>query len=449
VLKRLIERDAVDARFIADHTSGFENVKRAVAELRWPDMEAQSGLPRAAMERFAELYAGTRSAIFIWSMGLTQHPQGVDNVKGVVNLALARGMLGREGCGVVPIRGHSGVQGGAECGAVPDVFPGGAAVSEESAQRFAAAWGAPVPSWKGMHCGAMLEAAAAGDLDLLYLVGGNFLDTMPEPERMRSALSKLPLRVHQDIVFNTSMLAESGEATILLPARTRYEQRGGGTQTSTERRIRYSPYLPGHEVGEARSEWEILAEIGRRALDGAAREAMDFRDGDQIRDEMDRVMPLYRGIAQLKAEGHSFQYGGKRLLEGAICPALPEGRARFSVLAPHEQRQEAPALMMTTRRGTQFNSIVFKARDALTGASRDEVLMSREDAERLNVRGGDRVVLESEMGKLELIVRLGPAASGTLHAHWPEANVLIRRQYDPLSGEPDYNASVTVRRVSR
>jgi molybdopterin-dependent oxidoreductase alpha subunit len=448
VLLSLMERNALDERFIAEHTTGFAELKRAVEQLRWPDLEAQSGLSRSEVERFAALYAGVRSAIFIWSMGLTQHPHGVDNVKGVVNLALARGMIGRAHCGVVPIRGHSGVQGGAECGAVPDAFPGGAAITEESAARFSQAWGARVPSWRGMHCGAMLEAAARGDLDVLYLLGGNFLDTMPEPERMRSALGKLPLRIHQDIVFNTSMLVDSGEATLLLPACTRYEQRGGGTQTSTERRLRYSPYIAGHDVGEARSEWEILAEIGRRSLEGPAREAMAFADADQIREEMDRVMPMYRGIAQLKREGDSFQYGGKRLLEGGICPALPEGRARFSILDGPAAEEGQETMMLTTRRGAQFNSIVFEGRDALTGAARDEVLLSREDASRLGVTAGDRVLLRSETGELALRVRIGPAAAGTLHAHWPEANVLIRRQYDPASGEPDYNARVTIEKVA-
>ena len=94
-------------------------------------------------------------------MGLTQHTTGVDNVKAVVNTALARGMIGRPNCGVVPIRGHSGVQGGAECGAVPDQFPGGAPVNPDNAERFGRMWGAPVPSWKGMSCGAMLDAVAS------------------------------------------------------------------------------------------------------------------------------------------------------------------------------------------------------------------------------------------------------------------------------------------------
>src|SRR5690606_36954331 len=121
-----------------------------------------------------------------------QHPQGVENVKSVVNLALARGMMGKPNCGVVPIRGHSGVQGGSECGSVPDTFPGGYPVNEENAKHFSELWGVEVPSWKGMHCGEMLDA----DLDVFYVVGGNFLETMPDPHYIEERLKQSPLRVH-------------------------------------------------------------------------------------------------------------------------------------------------------------------------------------------------------------------------------------------------------------
>lgn len=446
-IKCLIEWNAVDADFICDHTAGWEELKAALAEQRWPDLEAASGAPRAEIERFARIYADAPSAIFIWSMGLTQHPHGVDNVKAVVNTALARGMLGRAHCGLVPIRGHSGVQGGAECGSVPDAFPGGPAVNPENAEKFGAFWGAPVPSWKGMHCGAMLDAAAGGLLDLFYVIGGNFIETMPDPAQMRVALERVPCRVHQDIHLNHSMLADSGEVTILLPAQTRYEQEGGGTQTSTERRIRYSPRIEGPAIGEARSEWEILAELGRRALTGAARQAIDFAGAAQIRDEMDRVMPMYRGIAQLKAEGQSFQYGGERLLEGGICPALPRGRARFSAIHPPNLPAADGGFALATRRGAQFNSIVFRDHDALTGGRRDEVFLSGEDAERLHLSAGDGVILESPLGSMRARVRIEPVQPGTLQVFWPESNGLIARYYDPASGEPDYNARVTMRKA--
>jgi molybdopterin-dependent oxidoreductase alpha subunit len=440
VLKWLIEWNAVDQRFIEDHTSGWSEVRAALDGQQWPDLEQAARVSRAEMARFAKVYADAASAILIWSMGLTQHRHGVDTVRTVVNLALARGLLDKPHSGVVPIRGHSGVQGGAECGSVPDQFPGGAPVNEENAKRFSELWGGPVPSWKGMSCGAMLEAAAAGMLDLFYVVGGNFVDTMPDPVTISAAMARVPVRVHQDIVLNSSMLLDSGEACVILPAKTRYEQRGGGTQTSTERRIRYSPHIPGQEIGETRSEWEILAEIGRRA--GAP---VQFDSADDVRAEMDRVMPLYRGIVQLRAEGQSFQYGGPRLLEGGVCPNLPDGRARFSVVYPPDRKD---GLKLATRRGAQFNSLIFKEADAITGGTREDIFLSPADASRLDIRSGDAIVLESDLGSMPGRARIEDVQPGTVHAHWPEANVLLRCRYDPQSGEPDYNAEITVRKVT-
>lgn len=437
VLKHLIELNALDQAFIDKRTEGWAELKASLDEQRWPELEASAGLSRDEMLAFAKLYAESPSAIFIWSMGLTQHPNGVDNVKSIVNLALARGMVGKPNCGVVPIRGHSGVQGGSECGSVPNFFPGGAAVNEENARRFSDAWGAAVPSWEGMHCGAMLEAAAEGRLDVLYAVGGNFLETMPDPERMREALQRVPLRVHQDIMLNSSMLEEPGETVILLPAKTRYEQEGGGTQTSTERRLRYSPTVGHRQVGEARAEWKILRDVGR-----AAGVSLGFEEAGQIRAEMDRMMPMYRGIVQLRAEGDSFQYGGPLLCTG-------DGfRGRFSTLQLPPGRASAPdTFFLITRRGTQFNSMIQKDRDSLTGAARDEVLLAASDLVRLGLAPGDAVELKSSLGAMRARVRLGGVRPGTIQAHWPEANGLIVRHYDPKSGEPDYNAEVTVRKV--
>ncbi|MDX2180261.1 MAG: FdhF/YdeP family oxidoreductase [Bryobacteraceae bacterium] len=432
VLKALIELNALDREFIASRTSGWENLKLTLDAQSWGSLEASSGLPRAEMEAFAKTYAAAKSAIFIWSMGLTQHPHGVDNVKSIVNLALARGMVGKPNCGVVPIRGHSGVQGGAECGSVPNLFPGNVPITEESARVFAERWGIEsLPTWHGMHCGAMLEAA----LDVLYSVGGNFLETMPDPEAIRANLRLIPLRVHQDILLNASMLEDAAELTILLPSKTRYEQEGGGTQTSTERRLRYSPEITGHRIPEARAEWRILNDLGE-----ALGLPMKLDNAEAIRAEMDRVMPMYRGIAQLKAEGDSFQYGGPLL-----C-AQPDFVGRFSALSPPPERAGGK-FFVASRRGTQFNSMILKETDALTGCARDEILMNPTDAMRLEIEEGDAVELRSPLGAMIARVALGDVKSGSIQAHWPECNGLIERLYDPASGEPDYNAEVTVRKL--
>jgi molybdopterin-dependent oxidoreductase alpha subunit len=454
VLKSLIEREALDGTFIAAHTTGFEAVRNALARQSWEELEALSGVRRGEMQHFAELYGAARSAVFIWSMGLTQHRFGTENVQGVVNLALARGMLGRPNAGLVPVRGHSGVQGAAECGSVPNAFPGGAAVNEENARRFGELWGHPVPAWPGMSAPEMLEAAARGELDVFYIAGGNFVDTLPEPERMRRALERVPLRIHQDLFLNSSMLIDAGEGVLLLPGQTRYEQKGGGTLTSTERRIRFSPEIPGPRIGEARAEWEIFMRIAQEALGPERRHLIEFTDTQAIRAEMERVMPLYRGIGGLQAEGESVQYGGPLLCAGGVCANLPGGRARFTQLEP-PRLDDLPAqaandarFYLTTRRGKQFNSMVFAEGDPLTGARRrDALFIAPEDAARLGLAEGAAVRLRSAAGEMRAVCHLAPIRPGTLQAYWPEANVLIPSRLDPASKEPDYNVWVELEKA--
>jgi molybdopterin-dependent oxidoreductase alpha subunit len=453
VLKILIERGQVDENFIAEHTSGFAELKAKLAEQTWDELEAASGLSRRQMAQFADTYARARTAVFIWSMGLTQHRFGVENIKAVVNLGLARGIIGREKCGLVPIRGHSGVQGAAECGSVPGKFPGGFAVNEENARRFSQLWGHRPPATPGLDAPQMLEAAARGELDLLYSLGGNFLETMPEPDFIREAFARLRFRVHQDITLNSSMLLDS-EAVLLLPGRTRYEQEGGGTLTSTERRIRFSPSIRGPVPGEARSEWRILSQLAQRVLPPDLCGALYYRTAAEIRTEMDRVVPLYKGIGKLEKEGDWVQYGGPRLLEGGVCEKMPGGRALFTpldlpsaVLAKEAPPASDARFALTTRRGSQFNSMIFDSIDPLTGAGREDVILSPPDAERLGIAAGDTIRLRSPVGAFTGRARLGEVAPGCLVALWPEANVLLSRRYDPGSGEPDYNAEVTLEKL--
>ncbi|MGH9863186.1 MAG: molybdopterin dinucleotide binding domain-containing protein, partial [Candidatus Acidiferrales bacterium] len=251
---------------------------------------------------------------------------------------------------------------------------------------------------------------------------------------------------HQDITLNSAMLLDSG-AVLLLPARTRYEQPGGGTITSTERRIRFSPEISGPRPGEARVEWEILSDLAQLALPPERRGALYYRNAEEIRQEMDRVMPLYKGIATLKKEGDWVQYGGARLLEGGVCPKMPDGRARFSAL-------DLPPLsppgrfLLATRRGSQFNSMIFDSLDPLTGARRGDVLVSPEDARALGLAPGDAIRVRSEVGEFRGRARFGQVARGCLIALWPEANAVIPRRYDPGSGSPDYNAEVTLEKLT-
>jgi molybdopterin-dependent oxidoreductase alpha subunit len=442
VMKWLVERDWLDRDFIREHTRGFESLKETLVAQAWEDLEKGSGLGRGDMLRFAETYAQARTSVFIWSMGLTQHRFGVQNVKAVVNLALARGMLGRKHCGLVPVRGHSGVQGAAEVGSVPGSFPGGLAVDEENTQRFAELWGQPLSSAPGLTAVEMVDAAFEGKLDVFYLQGGNFVDTLPEPTHAERGLERVRCRAHQDIVLNHSMLLDPGEVVVLLPGQTRYEQAGGGTVTSTERRIRFSPQIPGSLLGETKPEWEIPMLIAERVLGPGKRHLIHYDNPQQIRDEMERVMPMYRGISRLRKEGDSVQYGGRLLCTGGQCPT-PDGRAVFSALALPPQ--ESPGMfLLTTRRGRQFNSMILGEIDPLTGGRRHDIFVSQQDAARVGLSEGQAVWLRSEAGAYRGVCRIAEVAPGTLQAYWPEANVLLPRRLDPGSKEPDYNVQVSM-----
>ena len=443
VLKHLLSLNWIDDSYIRDHTGGFDELKAHLETQTWDMLERYSGASSEEMLRFAQIYGQAKTAVIVWSMGITQHRFGVDNVKALVNLALSRGMVGREKCGLMPIRGHSGVQGGAEMGAVPWEYPGGAPVGEEGAKRLEDFWRFPVPHWRGLSAVDMIDSAHKGDLDILYSLGGNFLETLPEPEYVRRALGQVPLRVHQDIVLTSQMLLDPADIVVLLPARTRYEQPGGGTATSTERRIFFSPEIPGRRVGESRSEWEILIELAQRVKPDQ-RQLIQFENGQAVRNEITNIVPFYGGIESLKKKGDAVQWGGARLCEGGLF-GTSDGRARFVSVSPPELDIPPGLFLLSTRRGKQFNSMVHSRRDPLTGATRDDVLMNWEDAKGLGVKEGDLILLQSEVGQFRGRCKIASIKARNLQVHWPEGSVLLKRgAVDPLCGIPDYNTQVKV-----
>ncbi len=445
VLKVLLAEDWLDRPFIGEHTTGWAELERALAGQSFEELERAAGADRAAMHDFARRYAAARSAVLVWSMGLTMHAFGVQNVQAVSNLGLARGMVGRPGCGLMPIRGHSGVQGGAEMGCVPNVLPGGVPVDAAEAARFSELWGFEVPSWRGDFVAETIDRAYAGGLDALYCVGSNLFGVLPDSAYVREALARIPLRVHHDIVANPQMLLAPADTVLLLPATTRYEVAGGGTETSTERRVIFSPEVPGPRVAEARDEWRVLLDLAARVRpDGAERIRCDSTK--ELRAEIARAVPAYDGIQRLAREGDEFQWGGAMLGAGGRFPT-PDGRARFIALEPPQREVPAGHLRLTTRRGKQFNSMVFGPVDTPLGAGRDEVVLSQDDLDALGLASGDRVVVRSASGSLAARVVAGDLQPGTLMMYWPEANVLIPRGVvDPQCGIPAYrDALVEVR----
>jgi molybdopterin-dependent oxidoreductase alpha subunit len=444
VLKRLVACDAIDRAFVEAHTEGWDELVARLDRQPLEQLLDAAGLTAEQLDAFVDEYRRARSAVLVWSMGITQHRNAVDGVQAIVNVALARGNVGRDGAGLMPIRGHSGVQGGAEMGAYATSLPGGLEVNAQNARALAEQWGFEVPETPGLTAPEMVEAAERGELDVLWLSGGNFLDVLPDPARVEAALASVPLRVHQDIVLSSQMLVPGGDV-ILLPVTTRYEQEGGGTETTTERRIVFSPEIP-RRVGVARSEWRLFADVAIRVRPELAA-AFRWPTNQALREEIARVVPLYAGIERLARTGDSVQWGGRHLCVGGRFPTST-GRARFTPLDPPRIELPEGTFTVATRRGRQFNSMIWDDTDPLTGARRDAVYIDEQDARALGLREGDRVVLTSDVGEMTGVLKFVRLPARTLQVHWPEGNVLIGAGPDrrePGSKVPDYNAVVTLR----
>ncbi|RPI51100.1 MAG: formate dehydrogenase [Acidobacteria bacterium] len=441
VLRALVELDGIDQHFVSTRTVGFDEARQRALDIPWDRIEQVSGTSRARIEAFARLLMSRPNAIFVWSMGLTQHAHGVETIRALINVGLARGLAGVEHRGLVPIRGHSGVQGGAEVGCVPKIDP-------QTVARWEALWGFPIPRARGWTTTEMVDHASRGDVDVFWMVGGNFLETLPDRQKSCAALRRPRLRVHQDIVVSSSMLTECDGDVLLLPATTRYESPGGGTETSTERRIIFSPEVSGRRIGAAMPEWWVFREVAQRAraADGVL---IGLADAQSIRTEIAAAIPLYKGIESLTQQGDQVQWGGRNLYADGRF-ATSDGKARFAPTTTDlHSAVTSERFVLSTRRGKQFNSMVQRDVDPLTGASRDDILIGAEDLRRLGVGEGTRVRLRSSSGTFSGRLRRAAIKPGNLQVHWPEANVLLGTAVDPDSLEPDYNTSVVIESVGR
>jgi molybdopterin-dependent oxidoreductase alpha subunit len=441
---------AIDWKFVREHTNGIEELKAHVTTYDWETLEKSSGLSKERMYEFAKLLAEAKSGVFVWSMGLTQHRFGTDNVSQVANLAMLRGFIGRAHCGLMPIRGHSGVQGSGEMGADPFVLPGGE-FDEENISRIEKVWGFDIPKWQGDTIGQTLENSLLPDdherkVRVLYTSGGNFLETMPNPDFIRKALESFEMRVHQDIILNTSTLLDAKEEVIILPAMTRYEQPGGGTSTSTERMVYFSPEIEGPRIEEARAEWEIYIDLASR-VKPEAKHLIYFNNAQEIRNEIAVVNRNYDGIQHLKKRGDVFQWGGAWLCEGGICPTV-DGRGNLIPIELPELRKAEGQFYVTTRRGKQFNSMIYSDKDPFNAADRYDILMHEKDAAKLGIREGEPVVAYNRHGMMQGRAKFADVKQGNIAVYWPEGNVLIPKGiYETYAQIPEYNTIAIIEKA--
>ncbi len=445
---------AINHEFVQEHVNAYDELKAHVESQSWDEIVKSSGITKERIIELSELLANSKNAVYAWALGLTMHAFASDNISQVANLALLRGHLGRKYNGLMPFRGHSSVQGSGEMGADPFVLPGGDFV-EDNIQRMEKIWGFDIPRWQGDVVGVTLENIVLPEdherkVKLYYMSGGNFLETMPDPDFIAKALAELDVRVHQDIILNTSTLVDAKEAVIVLPAKTRYEQDGGGTSTSTERMVYFSPEIEGNKnhIEEARSEWKIYIDLAKRVKPDTAH-LVDFKTGQDIRNEIAIANTNYEGVQHLKKQGDVFQWGGAWLCEDGVCPT-PDGKGNLLPVEIPDMGKKEGQFVLTTRRGKQFNSMVYKETDPFNNAERYDVLINAEDAQSLSIAEGEGIVIHNGFGVFQGKAKYADISKGNLGVHFPEGNFLLPKgRYEKLAKIPDFNVAVKVEKADR
>ncbi len=440
----IIREGLEDGRFIEERTENYAALKQTVAAYTPQRVAAITGLDASEIEKAARLFAAADKAMIVYSMGITQHTHGVDNVRSVANLAMLTGNLGRPGTGVNPLRGQNNVQGACDMGALPNVLTGYQKVTDAGVrQKFAAAWGIDaLPAQAGLPITRAMDAAVEGKLKALFIMGENPVLSDPDQAHAIKALESLDFLVVQDI-FPTQT---SAYADVVLPAACFAEK--DGTFTSTERRVQRGRKAI-EPPGESRADWQILCDLAKRA--GYA--GMDYAGPEAIFEEIASLTPIYGGISYARIDTLGLQWPcpedghpGTPVLHAG---SFTRGRGLF---APAEYRPSAecpdaeyPLLLTTGRTYFHWHTGTMTRRSHLL--DREErgpfVELSCEDAAALGVRDGEEVCVASRRGEVRARTRVSDMViPGVIFMpfHFEEgaANALTHNALDPEASIPEY-----------
>jgi molybdopterin-dependent oxidoreductase alpha subunit len=432
--KAVIERGGAAQDFIGSHASGFEEFARDIEETGWEAIEQRSGVARADIERVAEGYIRAKSAVFAWGMGMTHHTHGVENIEMIVNLALLRGMVGRPHAGLLPLRGHSNVQGIGTIGVKP-------VLAEDIMARMEQAFGVKLPRSAGMDTMASMRAADAGGIDAALLMGGNLYASNPDAKWAEAALEKIGFKLFLTTTFNRGHVCgvEQGES-LVLPVTARDEEWEPTTQESMFNYVRLSDGGV-TRLENVRPETMILADLAARVRPDSGIDFKAFAKHSKLRQAIADIVPGMEDLADIDVAKREFHIRNRLMHEPVFRTA--SGKASFTVRAIPEERRETPFMLTTVRSEGQFNSIVYEEKDSYRGTkTRWCVMMNRDDMAALGLDEGELANVRSEQGLMEGVTVYGfDVRSGDVMAYFPEANILTRTAIDPRSKTPAFKAT--------
>ncbi|MFC1504476.1 formate dehydrogenase subunit alpha [Spirochaetota bacterium] len=432
-----------DKKYIQDRTEGFAELEKAIADYTPEKVEKISGIPADMLKKAARMYAKAGSAMILYSMGITQHTTGTDNVKATANLAMLTGNVGKENGGVNPLRGQNNVQGACDMGGLPNVYSGYQKVADDAARKkFGQAWGCTLPGEAGLTVVEMMNAAYKGDVKGMYIMGENPMLSDPDINHVREALSKLDLLVVQDI-----FLTETAElAHVVLPGASYAEKEGTFTNTDrTVLRVRKAI----EPVGQSHPDWRIISDVAARL--GSS--SFPYDSAESVMKEIAELTPSYGGISyerldkgetlawpcpDTKSKGTPYLHKGK----------FARGKGLFHSIEfkpPAEETDEEYPFVLTTGRimfhfhtGTMTRRIELLNHEVPTGYME----INPDDAGRMSIKDGEKVDVKSRRGCIEipaLVTESVPKGVVFIPFHFAEcaANMLTNPALDPVAKIPE------------
>lgn len=440
VAKELLDNKVEDTQFIETATEGFSEFVQQVTATSWEAIIHGSGVTREEIRKIADMYAKAKNVVFAWTMGITHHLHGTNNVKMIANLALLRGMVGHPHAGLMPIRGHSNVQGIGSVGVTPQL-------KKALLERFEKRLGIEVPKSAGLDTMACVNAAERGEMDVALCLGGNLYGSNPDLAYAERALSRVGMVTYMTTTLNTGHAWGRGQETLVLPVLPRDEESQPTTQESMFSYVRLSDGGPTRYPGP-RSEVSVLTTLGRLVLGEAGPvNWKELESHDAIRQLISELIPGYEPIAEIAKTRKEFHITGRQL-DVQTFPT-PSGKAKFHAipLPPTTELGPNQFRMMTIRSEGQFNSVVYEEVDLYRNQEgRDLLLLNPADISRLGLKTDQKVRVRSAVGEMRLQrVRPFDVRCGNAMMYTPEANVLIPRDVDPESKTPGFkNILITV-----
>ncbi|MEM6330099.1 MAG: FdhF/YdeP family oxidoreductase [Planctomycetota bacterium] len=445
VAKRVVEMGAHDKLFVENHTNGWPQLQERLAAASWDELVAKSGVPRAEIDEIATRYAKAKRVVFSWTMGITHHANGVQGVQAIGNLALLRAMVDKPGAGLMPIRGHSNVQGIGSVGVTPKL-------KDAVLHRLQTHYSVELPKTPGRDTMACMEGSASGELKTAFCLGGNLYGSNPDAQFADHALSQLDQLVMLNTTLNTGHASGLAKETIILPVLARDEEPYKTTQESMFNYVRLSDGGPSRLEGP-RGEVDIIATIAERVAErrgdtGGGLSVIDWRsmqDTGKIRHAISKIIPGWDRVEKIDKTREEFQIDGRTFHKPTF--ATDNGRANLHIHPLEELKGagENQLRVMTIRSEGQFNTVVYEDYDLYRGVEgRYVILMHPDDIARFGLEPDDPVTVYGPAGKMEHVratafpnIRAGNAAM-----YYPEANVLVDRHLDPDSKTPAFKCVI-------